>query len=169
MSLNCLPLVTINMGRKEGGCCALSGGLRSHLSPCGSGRGLPVSQVTSRSIRPFVHNRHKPKIGGCCATFLGGAGSHITQCDHGRGLLPYQVAFLLDPSSRLATIYAGPKMGVAAVPLRAVAGTPSNTMWPGPRPTSIRNDVVIHPAVLLQQAWAENWGLCLFWGSWVSV
>ena len=82
--------------------------------------GAEAYQVTSRSIQPFVHNRHKPKIGGCCAPFLRELGPHLTQCDHGRGLPPYQVAFLLDPSSRLATIYVGPKMGVAAVPLRAV-------------------------------------------------
>ena len=33
--------------------------------------GAEAYQVTSRSIQPFVHNRHKPKIGGCCAPFCG--------------------------------------------------------------------------------------------------
>jgi len=28
-----------------------------------------------------------------------------------------------------------------------VAGFPSNTMWPGPKPTSIPNGILIHPAV----------------------
>jgi len=37
-------------------------------------------------------------------------------------------------------------------------GSPSNTMWPGPRPTSTSSGVMIHPAVWPQQTWAENWG-----------
>ena len=32
-------------------------------------------------------------------------------------------------------------------------------MWPGPRPTSIPSDILIHPAVWPQQTWAENWGI----------
>jgi len=27
------------------------------------------------------------------------------------------------------------------------AGSPSNTMWPGPRPTSVPSDILIHPTV----------------------
>jgi len=38
------------------------------------------------------------------------------------------------------------KMG-AVVPLSRRAGTPSNTMWPEPRSTSVRSGVFIHPAV----------------------
>jgi len=42
----------------------------------------------------------------------------------------------------------GPKRGGAAVPLsQGVAGSPSNTMWPGPRSTSVPSGVFIHPAV----------------------
>jgi len=37
--------------------------------------------------------------------------------------------------------------GGAAVPLSRRAGTPSNTMWPGPRSTSVPSAVFIHPAV----------------------
>ena len=37
----------------------------------------------------------------------------------------------------VATIDMGQKEGGAAVPLSGGAGSPSNTMWPGPRPTSI--------------------------------
>jgi len=44
---------------------------------------------------------------------------------------------------RLATIGMGPKWGGAAVG----AGSPSNTMWPGPRPTSLPTGIFIHPAV----------------------
>jgi len=30
------------------------------------------------------------------------------------------------------------------------AGSPSNTMWPGPRPTSVPSGILVHPAVWLQ-------------------
>jgi len=45
------------------------------------------------------------------------------------------------------------------------AGSPSNTMWPGPRPTSVPSGIFIYPAVWPQQTWAENWGLCPFLGA----
>jgi len=35
-------------------------------------------------------------------------------------------------------------------------------MWPGPRPTFVPSDILIHPAVWPQKTWAENWGLCPF-------
>jgi len=38
------------------------------------------------------------------------------------------------------------------------AGTPSNTMWPRPMPTSVPSGILIHPAVWPRQTWAENWG-----------
>jgi len=31
------------------------------------------------------------------------------------------------------------------------AGSPYNTVWPWPMPTSVPNDILIHPAVWLQQ------------------
>jgi len=41
----------------------------------------------------------------------------------------------------------GPKMG-AAVPLsRELGRTPSSTMWPEPRSTSVPSGVFIHPAI----------------------
>jgi len=48
------------------------------------------------------------------------------------------------------------------------AGSPSNTMLPGP--TSLPSGILIHPAVWPQQTWAENWGTVPLWGmgSWVS-
>jgi len=33
----------------------------------------------------------------------------------------------------------------------------SNAMSPVPRPTSVPRGILIHPAVWLQQTWAENW------------
>jgi len=50
---------------------------------------------------------------------------------------------------------------VAAVPHSRGAGSPSNTMWPGPRSTSVQSGVFIHPAVWPQQTWAK-WGVCPF-------
>ena len=40
------------------------------------------------------------------------------------------------------------------------AGSQSSTIWPGPRPrpTSVPNGILIHPAVWTQKTWAENWG-----------
>jgi len=39
----------------------------------------------------------------------------------------------------------GPKEGRLLCPFRGGAGFPSNTMWPGPRSTSVRSGVFIHP------------------------
>jgi len=63
----------------------------------------------------------------------------------------------------LATIDMGPKLG-GGVPLPGVAGSPSNTMSPEPRSTSVPSGILIHPAVWRQQTWAENWGLGSFMG-----
>ena len=55
----------------------------------------------------------------------------------------------------------------AAVPLSRRAGTPvppSNTMWPGPRSTSLPSGVFIHPAVWPQETWAKiGWRSAPFW------
>jgi len=57
---------------------------------------------------------------------------------------------------RLATIdmgrnRQGQKVGVAAVPFFVgAAGSPSNIMSPGPRPTSLPSGILIHSAVLPQ-------------------
>ena len=55
----------------------------------------------------------------------------------------------------------GPKNGglcLCAPFLRRGAGSPSNTISLGPRPTSLPSGV--HPAIWPAQIWAENWGLC---------
>ena len=41
----------------------------------------------------------------------------------------------------------GPKRAGLLCPFRGGAGSPSNTMWPGPRSTSVPSGVFIHPAV----------------------
>ena len=53
----------------------------------------------------------------------------------------------------------GPKRGGGCcVPFGRGAESPSNTMWHGPRPTSVPSGILIHPAVWPQQILAENWG-----------
>ena len=44
------------------------------------------------------------------------------------------------------------------------AGSASNTMSLGSRPTFLLSGILIHPAIWPQQIWAENWGggLCRF-------
>ena len=58
----------------------------------------------------------------------------------------------------------------AAVPLSVRrAGSPSNTMPPGPRLTSVPSGILVHPAVWAQYTWAENGGCYALWGSWVPI
>jgi len=66
---------------------------------------------------------------------------------------------------RLATIDMGWKVGCVPLFGGGGAGSPSNTMWPGPRSTSVPNYILIHTAVWPQQTWAKNWGLCRFLGA----
>ena len=60
---------------------------------------------------------------------------------------------------RLATIDMDRKVGGCCALFRGWAGSPSNTMWPGPRPTSILSGILIHPAVLPQYIWPKS-GVC---------
>jgi len=53
----------------------------------------------------------------------------------------------------------GPKIG-RLCPFRGGAGSPSNTMWPGPRPTSLPNGILIHPAVWHNRHGPEIGGGC---------
>ena len=83
-----------------------------------------------------------------------------------RFLLFYHVAWAedylrtkwhLDPSSHLATTDMGQNWGRELCPWGA-AGSTSNTMLPGSRPTIIPSGILIHLAVWPQQKWAENRG-----------
>ena len=72
-------VATMDMGRKEGGCCAHfagEAGPNTGLTLCGLGRGLLPHQVASSSIQPFGHNIHGAKNWvGAVSYFLWGAGS----------------------------------------------------------------------------------------------
>jgi len=100
-------------GPKTGrGLCPFFGGeLGPHLAQYGLGRGLPPYQVAFWSIQPFGHNRHQPKIGGV-PPFLGTrewAGSHPTRAGP-----TYNAKCYLDPSSRLAAVDMGRRLGGCA-------------------------------------------------------
>ena len=108
---------------------------------------------------------------GLLRTFFGELDPHLTQCRLDRGLPPYQVAswsIQLFGHNRH-----GPKLGVLVwPPFVGGSGVPSSTMLPGPRPTSVQSVILIHPAVWLQQTWAENWSGAvplLGRGSWVPI
>jgi len=96
------------------------------------------------------------KVGGCCSSFWGELGPHLTQCGLGQGLPPYQVAsWFIQP---FATVDMGQNVGCAVPLFWGGAGSPSNTMSPGLKSTSVPSGILIHPAVWLQQTWAKNWG-----------
>ena len=98
--------------------------------------------------------------GRLCPLGEGELGPHLTQCDQGRSLPPYQIAsWSIQPFGHNRQ---GRKLG-AVVPLwGGGAGSPSNTMSPGPTPISLPSGILIHPAVWPQQTWAENWGAVPF-------
>ena len=103
------------------------------------------------------HNRHAPKRGGgCCASFAGrGAGSPSNIMWPGPRSVYFCTKWHLDPSSRLATIDMGLKLGGGCAFLGELG--PHLTLSPGLRPTSVPSGIVMHPAVWLQLTWAENW------------
>jgi len=59
---------------------------------------------------------------------------------------------------RWGTIDMGQKRGWLLCIFLGGAGSSCNTMWPGPRPTSIPSGIVIYPAVWSKQTWTQNWG-----------
>jgi len=110
--------------------------------------------------RPFGLSKYQPKIGGLCPFLREELGPDLTQCGLGEGLSPYQVASLF--TSHLAITDMGQKSG--SVPLWGELGPPSNTVSPGPRPSSVPSGILIHPAIWPQQTWAKNWGAVPLWG-----
>jgi len=95
------------------------------------------------------------KEGGAVPLSQGGSGSP-SHC--GLAEVYFCTKWHLHPSSRLATIDMGRKLGLRPL-LGRGAGFPSNTMLSGLRPTSLPSGILIHPVIWPQQIWAENWGL----------
>jgi len=107
-------LATTDMDQNMEGCAPLAEGeLGPHLTQCRLGQGLPPYQVASWSIQPFRHNRHGPKIRGLCPF---GRGARSPSNSVARSEAYLQAKFHLDPSSGLATIDMGRKLGAAVLP-----------------------------------------------------
>jgi len=64
----------------------------------------------------------------------------------------------------------GQEVGAAVPPFLREAGSPSNTMSPGPRPTSVPSGILIHQAVWPQETSAKNWESAVpLFGGWVLI
>jgi len=59
----------------------------------------------------------------------------------------YKSSAVAEMGDRLATIGMGRKVAGAACCTPLLARSPSNTMWPGPRPISVPSGILIHTAV----------------------
>ena len=136
------------MGRKiGGGAVPVWGEIGPHPTQCGLGWGLPPYQVESWCMQPFDHNRHGPKSGGAVPIFFfffggGLAGSPLnTMSPRPRPIPSYQMASY--PSSRLPTTDMGRKLGCVPLLTEGGAGSPSNTVWPGPMTISIPSAILI--------------------------
>jgi len=129
----------------EGAVSLFVGELGPHLTQCRLGQGRFPYQVVYSCIQPFGHNRHWPKAEDCCAPLGGG---RLVFIKHNVALAEsyLHTKWHLDPSGRLATIDMRRKRGCCA-PFGRGAGSPSNTMWPVPRPTSVPNGILIHKTV----------------------
>jgi len=113
------------------------------------------------------HNKHGPNTGGGLRPppFFGEgeAGSPSNTKSPGPRLYLH-TKWHVSPSSRLAKIEMGRQLGTVPPFEGWRAGSLCNTMSLGPRPTSIPNGILIHPAIWPQKIWAENWGGCALWG-----
>ena len=84
---------------------------------------------------------------------FGAMGPHLTQCRLGRGL-PYQVASW--SNQLFGHNRHGPKIGGCATLGRGEPWSPSNAIWPGPRPTSMLSFTLMHPTVWPQYTNVTN-------------
>ena len=113
------------------------------------------------------HNRHGRKEEGI-VPLRGQLGPRLIQCGLCRGLLPYQVTCsFIQPFGHNRH---GPKIRWGGCVLfLELAGSPSNTKSPEPRPTSMPTGTLVYTAVRPQRTMAENWAGCapLGEGSWV--
>jgi len=84
------------------------------------------------------------KRGGSCAPFAMEMDPYLTQCGLAKVYICTKWRF--HPSSRLATIDIFQKLGAGAVSFfLGGAGSPSNTMSPQLRPTSVASSILIQP------------------------
>jgi len=109
--------------------------LGPHITQCRLGRGLPLYQVASWSIHQQTWAEN---WGGLCLLFRERWGWVPIKHNVAWAEAYVHTKWQLDASSRLATIEMGRGDG---------AGSPSNTMWPGPRSTCVPSFILIHPTV----------------------
>jgi len=75
-----------------------------------------------------------------------------------RTVFPKNLGFGVGFGYRNNTNRHAPKSGGGVLcPLLGGAGSPSNTISPGPRPTSVPSGILNNPTVWPQQTWVENW------------
>ena len=79
-------------------------------------------------------------------------GNRLTSKKHTHWLFITSSA-VVEMGDRLATVNIGRKVGDCFVPFCGGSCVPSNTMWPGPRPTSMPSGILMHPVIWLQQIW----------------
>jgi len=114
-----------------------------------------VAKISDRS-----HNRHGPKRGWGAGVppSRGELGHRLTQCGLGRGLLPYPyqaASSSIQPfghktwakTGNWAPFRAELRPHLTQRRLGGGDGSPSNTMWPGPRPTCMPSFILIRPTV----------------------
>ena len=124
-------LATIDIGQKLGA-YPFSGRAGPHLTQCRLGRLAEAYLRTKWHLDPSsrLATIHMGQKLGAVPFFGGELGHHLTQVALAEAYL--RTKWHLDPSSRLATIDMGRKLGAVR---GGGAGSPSNTMWLGPRPT----------------------------------
>jgi len=105
-------------------------------------------QISWRSVKPLPRCIIDPQ-NGVIPEKREELGPHLTQCRLGLSLPPYQVVSWFLQS--FGHNNHGPKSGSCCAPFPG-AGSPSNTVWPGPRPTFIPSGILIHPTVCPQYA-----------------
>jgi len=72
----------------------------------------------------------------------------------------YNHTTVAEMGDRSAITDMGQNVGAAVSLSVGGANSPSNTMWPAPRPTSLSSGILIHQAIWPKQTWAENCGVC---------
>ena len=119
-----------------GGCVPLGDGaeLGPHLTRCGLGRGLPSYQVPSWFIQPFGHSSHGPKSGRLCMALFRGRWVPISTISDGSRPTSSPSDILIHPALWPQWTWAENWGIVPPFFWGGGAGSPSNTMWPGPTP-----------------------------------
>jgi len=155
------------MGRKLEVCCAPlgEGELGPHLTQCGQVPGLPACQLSSYPSNRLatVHQCHRQtdRTGQDNGPIAYGEPFYKRSPNKTANINRNKWSAVAEMGDRLATTDMGQKRGLLCPFLvGGVAGSPSNTMWPGPRRISVASGIFIHPAIWEQQTWAENWGVC---------